>query len=174
MRYATLLALLVSTAPLSGWGGDPDPKQPSAQEVRRRFFRCWLEVERIDAGRRITDPGHLTGIELTQDGYWCWGRVGELAAGPGERGVRLDATARPMRVDFLGGTRGVALPKAPSVNPGIFKFEGDKLVIVLGGWTKASARPPGGDFPNRPRAFRSTKESRSILQVFTPCQKYDQ
>jgi hypothetical protein len=158
----------------------PDPpaepaaprEKPKPEDVRERFYRCWLELERVEAGKRITDPEHLCGEEYTEDGYWGWGRRGELAAGPGERGVRIDPTTDPMRVEFLGGTHSAPLPKEPHANPGIFKFEGDKLIVVTGGWTKE--RPRGQDYPNRPKEFVSTKENGYTLSVYKPCNKYDQ
>jgi hypothetical protein len=61
-----------------------------------------------------------------------------------DRGVRIDATADPMRVDFLDGT--------DAIKPGLFKFDGEQLVLALPGWVKERALGKGEDYPTRPTA----------------------
>jgi hypothetical protein len=60
------------------------------------------------------------------------------------------------------------------VRPGIFKFEGGKLVIALGPWVKGRVWKGGQDYPERPKDFSSTKEKPTRLLYLVPCRKYDQ
>lgn len=151
---------------LTTWAGEAPAEKPTAKRVRERFYRCWLELERVEAGKRTTDPHRLNGVQYTETRYWSWGRRGELAKGPGEPGVTIDPTTDPMRVEFHG-TGGPVLP-------GIFKFDGDKLVLVTGGWTKAREWAAGEDYPQRPREFKATNENGWTMSVYKPCAEYDQ
>jgi hypothetical protein len=172
MPRCTLAVLIFSGAVCLARCG-PAAEGPRPEGVRERFYRCWLEVERVEAGRSTKDPQHLLGHEFAPDVWYAWGRRGELAPGPGESGVRIDVTTEPKRLELIGGTYG--LPRRdPVVQPGIFKFEGGNLVLALGPWTKERAFGPGADYPERPKEFRSTKENGVTVLVLKPCVKYDQ
>lgn len=147
--------------------------ETSVEDVRKAFYRCWLEVEAVEAGARTKDLADLCGHEFAPDVWYAWGRKGELAPGPGSPGVRIDPASNPMRLELLGGTYG--LPREnPMVRPGIFTFEGGKLVIALGPWVKERVWKDGQDYPERPKDFRCTKENPTRLLYLVPCRKYDQ
>jgi hypothetical protein len=172
-RVLVLLLLAGSVNPSADVAVAGPAKTPSAQDVRKAFYRCWLEVEAVEAGTRTTDLADLCGHEFAPEVWYVWGRKGELAPGPGSPGVRIDPVSDPMRLELLGGTYGQPR-KDPVVQPGIFKFEKDKLVIALGPWVKERVWEVGQDYPERPKDFRSTKEKPTRLLYLVPCRKYDQ
>ncbi len=165
--------VLVGLLVLCGAAAD-DPK-PRPEDVSRRFYRCWLEVEEVRDGQRTTDPERLAGVCFPEGKDWfSWGRRGEAAAGHGGRPVRLDPTADPIRVDVRtevprGGGRTEIM-----VHPCIVRFDGDRLVMA---WPRAGvperALRPGEDYPERPRDFTSTKENGVTVRVLKPCDEYD-
>jgi hypothetical protein len=170
---ARVLFLLLLTWPPSASPAVPRQAKPSAEDIRKAFYGCWLEVEAVEAGTYTKDLAGLCGHEFAPDVWYCWGRKGELAPGPGSPGVRIDSTSNPMRLELLGGTYG--LPRDnPMVRPGIFKFQGEKLVIALGPWVKERGRKDGQDYPERPKDFSSTKEKPARLLYLVACRKYDQ
>ena len=90
-----------------------------------------------------------------------WLRRDELSATGSKRGVRVDVTARPMRFDLLdtGMDGGV-------IKTGIFKFDGDKLVIaVVDRWFAEKPLAKGADHPRRPTEFTSTKTNGVVVYV---------
>ena len=166
--------LFLLTGLVAASAGAPVPAmKPSAEDIRKAFYRCWLEVEVVEAGTSTTDLAKLCGHEFAPDVWYLWARKGELAPGPGESGVRIDPTANPMRLELIGGTYGLPR-KDPVVQPGIFKFEGGKLVVALGPWVKERAWGKGEDYPERPKDFTSTKENRVRVLYLVPSRKYDQ
>ena len=102
---------------------------------------------------------------------------GELAAGPGPKSTRitLDTAADPMRFTIVQDVQQGKGPPDLRVTPGVFKFDGDRLVL-------AAPRPaileqslkPGEDDPERPKDFTSKKGSRVVVSVHTPCGVSDQ
>jgi hypothetical protein len=172
-RVLVLLLLAGPVSPSAEVAVPGGAAKPPAEEVRKAFYRCWLEVEAVEAGTRTTDLAELCGHEFAPDVWYAWGRKGELAPGPGAPGVRIDPTANPMRLELVGGTYGLPR-KDPMVQPGIFKFEGGKLVIALGPWVKERVWGEGQDYPERPKDYRSTKGRPARVLYLVPCRKYDQ
>jgi uncharacterized protein (TIGR03067 family) len=158
LRRALLLVIASS-----GWwpavaGDPPADRRPTPEQVRERFYGVWVEAERTAGGRRTTDPAGLTGYLLGPDRWCSWDRRGELSASWADRGVRVDPAADPMRFDLLDGTDGI--------KPGIFKFDGDELVIALAADWKRERKPGAGeDYPARPKEFRSTKDNGVAVSV---------
>jgi uncharacterized protein (TIGR03067 family) len=75
--------------------------------------------------------------------------------------VRVDATARPMRFDLLDTGMGGGV-----VKPGIFKFDGDRLVIAVADrWFEEKPLAKGMDHPRRPTEFESTKTNGVAVYV---------
>ncbi len=180
-----VLVLSVTTAVLLA--ADPPRervKEDPAEKIRKQFYGCWLEIEEVSAGVRTTNPDKLNGIEFTPDKRWSWGRRGELAAGPGSLGIRIDPTADPMRADirsegfvdsFKGGRVAREDEKLIRVLPCIFKFEDGKLVIAYGdGWLVEKELKKGEDYPGRPTDFTSTKENKRTVTTMKLCGKWDQ
>ena len=134
----------------------------SQTEFRKRFFRCWLEVEKTEAGKKVTDPEEMSGMCFSvNDGWSSWGRRGELSSGHGGRQVRLDISADPVRLDVRTNLeQGFGRPDRIVVRPCIVKFDGDKLVMA---WPRASVPDrrlkSGDDYAGRPKDFTSTKEN---------------
>ncbi len=151
------------------------PKEKLAPDaLKKKFFRCWLEMERVDAGETIKDPFELVGLQFAADGYWLWNRRGELAAGGGLPGVRFDPTTEPMRVDILSGTREVAPSKREMLQLGICQFDGEKLILVVAPWQMLAPPEKGKDYAERPTEFKSTKENKWKLRKLKPAEFYDQ
>lgn len=184
MARLTTAVLVLSVATAVLLAADPPRKgvkEDPAEKIRKQFYQCWLEIEEVIAGVRITDPNKLNGNEFTPDKRWSWGRRGELAAGPGEPGIRIDVTSDPMRADFFGegrsrnfgGDKGNEMVTV--VRPCIFKFDGDKLVIAYGdAWVVEKELKKGEDYPGRPTDFTSTKENKRTVTTMKPCGKWDQ
>ena len=60
------------------------------------------------------------------------------------------------------------------INPGIFQFEGETLVVVVNHWLPEKELEKGKDYPERPTEFKSTKENKWQLSKFKPAECYDQ
>ena len=155
---------------------EPPPKEKLAPDaLKKKFFRCWLEMERVDAGVTIKEPIKLYGLQFATDAYWVWNRRGgELSAGGGPPGVRFDPTTEPMRVDILGDTREVAPSKREMIQVEICQFDGDKLVLVVAPWQMLAPPENGKDYAERPTEFKSTKENKWKLRKLKPAEFYDQ
>ena len=155
----------------------PRPAGPTPAELRKRFYRGWLEVERVEAGVKTTDPNHLSTDWYSENGTWgSWGRRGELSSGTGARPVRFDPTADPMRLDLRVNVE--QRPGAPDriiVHPCIVRFDGDRLVIAwpAGGVVERELKP-GEDYAQRPKDFTSTKRNGARVSTYRPCYPGDQ
>ena len=166
--------------PSAGVVVKPDAaKKLTPAEFRKRFFRCWLEVEKVEKGKKVTDPENLSGMCFSDRGNsFGWGRRGELSSGPSGRPSRLDATADPVRLDIRAAILQGAANPAPeriSVWPCIVKFDGDKLVIAHGPrWWDERKLKPGEDYGGRPKDFTSTKENGVTVATLMPCHDYQQ
>lgn len=147
-----MLALLTAgvTSP-----ADPPAKKLTPDEARQKFFACWLEVEQVGPKASNKDPDTLSGFQFAPDGWWQWGRRGELAAGLVAPVVRLDPTAEPMRVTLESNTREVPDRGRRRVKASIGRFDGDKLHIAFGPWEWADRPAKGKDYPGRPADFKS-------------------
>ena len=168
MLYTLLTLCMVGLgAPLLAI--DP-PKKLKPEEVRKKFYRCWLELDRVDAGVAIKDPVHLVGLQFAPSAYWLWGRRGELSAGvDGDLyRVRIDPTAEPMRVDIIAPKRQAPPGKGEMVQVGIFKFEGEKLVVAVAPWAVLELPAKGKDYAVRPKSFDSTKENKVTVSTYKP------
>jgi uncharacterized protein (TIGR03067 family) len=166
-RAFPVLCLLALVAPLVA--GDP-PQKAKPDQVRKKFYQCWLELDRVDAGVAVKGPDGLCGVEFAEKAYWVWARRGELSAGGGDLyRVRIDPTAEPMRVDIIGTTRS---GKSEIMQVGIFKFEGDKLVVAVAPWAFLEPLEKGKDYPLRPKTFESTKENKVMVSTYTPTAFY--
>lgn len=148
-------------------GGGKAPPDAAA-----RFYGSWLTVEKVVAGGPpVTDPDRLSGTTFAPEGYWVWPRRGgEMPGGPVGR-VRVDAAADPMRVDLVVEPQG---DRPRHVLPGVFRFDGDRLVVAWGGWEDERPLEPGEDYARRPTGFRSTRQNGVTVEILRPCQSGDQ
>ncbi len=168
--------MILAVILLAGTANSAEPPKVklAPDALKKKFFRCWLEMERVDAGETIKDPFELIGLQFAVDGYWLWNRRGELAAGGGLPGVRFDPTTEPMRVDILSGTREVAPSKREMLQLGICRFDGEKLILVVTPWQMIAPPEKGKDYAERPTEFKSTKENKWKLRKLKPAEFYDQ
>ncbi|MBA4064340.1 MAG: hypothetical protein C0501_11635 [Isosphaera sp.] len=152
MLWRAALALLTASTGLGLVAADPPAERKrDPEEAGRQFYGVWLQEEQTVGGKRTTDPSYLCGFLFGGDKWYAWDRRGESSAARADRGVRVDATADPMRFDMLDGTDGI--------RPGIFKFDGEKLIVALADWTKERKLGKGEDYPARPKEFNSTKDN---------------
>ena len=168
-RPVSLADCLVGlVAPLSA---DDPPKKLKPDEARKKFYGCWLELDRVDAGVEIKDPVQLVGLKFDEKGYWIWGRRGELSTGVDCElyRVRIDPTANPMRVDIIAPRRS---GKHEMMQVGIFKFEGDKLVVAVAPWAMLEPPEEGKDHALRPKSFESTKANKVTVSTYKPTAFY--
>lgn len=165
------LCLLGLVAPLAA--GDP-PKKAMPDEVRKKFYRCRLELDRVDAGVAIEDPVHLHGLQFAENGYWPWVRRGELSTGVDSDlyRVRSDPTAEPMCLDIIAPKRDAPPGKREMVQVGSFRFEGDKPIVAVAPWAMLDPPEKGKDYPLRPKTFESTKENKVMLSTYKPTDFY--
>ncbi len=154
---------------------EPPKEKLAPDALKKKFYRCWLEMERVDAGVTIKEPIKLYGLQFATDAYWVWNRRGgELSAGGGPPGVRFDPTTEPMRVDILGDTREVAPSKREMIQVGICQFDGEKLILVVAPWQMLAPPEKGKDYSERPTEFKSTKENKWQMSKLKPAEFYDQ
>lgn len=152
----------------------PADKQKQADALKKKFYRCWLETERVDAGVTVKDPFELIGLQFATDAYWVWGRRGELSAGSELPGVRFDPTTDPMRVDIPSRTREAPPSKREMIQVGICRFDGDKLDLAVAPWRMLAPPEEGKDYAERPTEFKSTKENKWTIRKLKPAEFYDQ
>ncbi len=155
----------------------PTPKKADAvvkltkEQVEKKLYRSWLGIQQIDSGESTKDPTKLYGCEFSKAGTSGWQARGDQSQS-GTPAVRIDVSADPMRLDFIAGSYGplVARKKGENreIRPGIFKFEGDNLVIVTNRWVFEKDLEAGEDYPDRPTEFRSTKENKYMLAIMKP------
>jgi hypothetical protein len=134
---------------------DPPARKLTPEEVRKKFYGYWLEVEQVGQKRSNKDPDTLSGFQFAPDGWWQWGRRGELSAGLVAPVVRLDPTTDPMRVTFEANIREVPDRGRRRVKAAIGRFVGNKLHMAFGPWEWADPPAPGKDYPRRPAGFES-------------------
>src|SRR5688572_2792874 len=115
-RVLPVVCLVGLVAPLPAG----PPKKPTPDEVRKKFYGYWLELDRVDAGSAVKGPDGLCGLQFAENAYWVWPRRGELSAAGGDLyRVRIDPTADPMRVDIIAPTREAPPGKRETVQVGI-------------------------------------------------------
>ena len=174
-----LKAILLTSAMFAGTlcAQTPTPEKAGAavkltkEQVEKKLYRSWLEIEIIDSGKSSKDRTELFGREFSTAGTWSWVSRGDPSQS-GTAAVRIDVSADPMRLDFIAGSYGplVARKKGENreIRPGIFKFEGDNLVIVSKRWVSEKDLEAGKDYPDRPTEFTSTKENKYLLTIMKP------
>ncbi len=155
----------------------PTPKKAGVavkltkEQVEKNLYRSCLGIERIDSGESTKDPTTLQGREFSKAGLSSWQVRGDPSQ-DGTPAVRIDVSADPMRLDFIAGNYGplVARKKGENreIRPGIFKFDGDNLVIVTKRWVSEKDFEAGEDYPDRPTEFTSTKENKYLLTIMKP------
>ena len=89
------VGVATSTEPPSKEKLAPNDKQKQSDALKKKFYRSWIEIERVDAGATIKEPIKLYGLLFATDGYGAWNRRGELAAGAGY--LAFDSIPRPSR-----------------------------------------------------------------------------
>lgn len=151
----------------------------TAEQIEKKFYRGWLATEHTASGKSTKDPYKLFGYEFSKDGTYSWGRRGELSAG-GTPSVEIDVTTEPMRLLFTAGTgyqRKQLQTKTDriQIRPGIFQFDGDNLILVVGEhWIVERKLEQGKDYAERPNEFKSTSDNKFMLTILKPAQIYDQ
>jgi hypothetical protein len=165
----------------------PDPekaKKDKAEEVRKEFYQCWLEIEETESGVTTSDPKKLVGRGFGLEAVTGWPRrtTGELSLSHDRPGPRIDPTADPMHVDFRidgvvdsfpGGRAVRADEKLVRVLPCIFKFDKGNLVIAYGDTMSVERElKKGEDYPGRPTDFTSTKENKRKVTTLKPSSEW--
>ena len=178
MLKAILVAIAMHVTSYVTYAQTPTPKKAvtvvklTKEQVEKKLYRSWLEIEIIDSGKSSKDRTELFGREFSTAGTWSWVSRGDPSQS-GTAAVRIDVSADPMRLDFIAGSGyGVIVIRKKGENreirPGIFKFEGDNLVIVSKRWVFEKDLEAGEDYPDRPTEFQSTKENKYMLAIMKP------
>ena len=177
MLKAILVAIAMCVTAGTHCAQTPTPKKADAdvkltkEQVEKKLYRSWLEIEIIDSGKSSKDRTELFGREFSKAGTSSWVSRGDPSQS-GTPAVRIDVSADPMRLDFIAGSYGPLVVRKKGENreirPGIFKFEGDNLVIVSKRWVFEKDLEAGEDYPDRPTEFQSTKENKYLLSIMKP------
>ena len=183
MRAILLFAVLA--APWRASAADADGRRPdsrradqstesvekaSAEQIASRVLGYWTELRRESAGRVIDDPFKLHGVGLHAENMEFWDRRGELTVMDWGRRVVIDAEAAPMRMDWISENDGRVYASV-----GIFRFEGDSMVLVRSDWQLLGRKPlTPGPLPNRPTDFRATRENGWIKSIYRRCEYMEQ
>jgi hypothetical protein len=153
-RFLAFLAIIVGTSAVAA----PVPREripPDDAAIKKRFYACWHEewVEECDKNGRVSvewRPPVLAAYWFSERGGWIWEWSGQLSPAAGYP-IKLDTTRTPMWCDTISTDKD---GKPRSVIPGIFKFEGARLILAypypVPGWTKWN---PIGEYKERPTDF---------------------
>lgn len=143
------------------------PEKLSQAEAERRIFQCWKEVTVEQHGEKKAGG---FGYCFTAQGGPGWPLQGELTSGGDKRKILIDASSNPMRMDIVFLTEE---GNEQFVIPYIFKFDNDKLILVRpDGSTKPYRKD--GNYPNRPKSFEATKETKYTKKVLKRCEYLEQ
>ena len=130
-----------------------------------------MEVRVEDSLGVTVDPFKLACFGYGKNELVVWGRRGELSLGHQTGGrVLVKVDVNPMRIDFFF----TASDGQDWVTPGIFKFDGDKLMVVEPTAPSAHKYREEGVYPNRPTGFTPTKANKYRKRTLVPCKLYDQ
>jgi hypothetical protein len=174
---ALVLVLFAATVALSSTGGVKLPPETDPDLAHHRVLRCWREVRTEEWVKNakgdmvhdiVEDPGKMCGWSLDPDEVEVWDWMGELSP-VRFAGLQIDTRQQPMRLDLITKTDE---KKELRVRPGIFRFEGERLIWVTAGETHAFRA--SADYPNRPTSFIPTKTNRYQRLTLVPCGKYRQ
>ncbi len=136
MLCVTLLAAVVLA-------GDPPPpaksdkvvkKEDQAEEVRKKFYGFWLEIEETKAGVTTKDPEKLSGRGFSLEGVSGWPRrtTGELSRSYDRPGPRVVAADPPTPAKATQKVKEFTEPMGPcDVYRGIVgKIDANGLTLV--------------------------------------------
>jgi len=138
--------------------------------LEKALFCCWREETCAKAGRVLDQPCDMNCWRFAAEDMEVWEYSGDLSPAKLPWEVRIDPTRRPMRLDIicLRGPR-------PTVLPGIFKFEGGRLIWVTPSMDEQwPALNPSGEYLSRPTAFTSTAANGCDKRVLALCALYEQ
>ena len=154
---ARLLALFIAFAFGLSAVAAPVPRErvpPDDKAIKERFYQCWREVwteERDTNGRTTlrTKPSELMAYQFSEKDGWYWDWDGSTAP-KDSYPVRLDTTRTPMWFEKF--STNPLDGKPDGVLPGIFKFDGPRLILAspTPGWRRWNA---SGEYENRPKDF---------------------
>lgn len=174
--YCTLFVLISTNLNLQSYAAEPNkPKSKTPQEmdkIRAKVLRCWMEIEVEDEKGIVKDPNKLYGYRFGAEERSTWCRRGELSLGFDKRNrviVRPDRD--PMQVDFLS-MNGQATKFF--VTPCIFKFNGERMILIEPTTGGAPYFREDGNYKNRPTSFTPTKENKYRKMTLKPCFLYDE
>jgi uncharacterized protein (TIGR03067 family) len=173
------LVLCLTLAFLLGQGptGGGEKPRPDPDLAHHRVLRCWREVRTEEWYKNgkgdmvhsvVEDEVKMCAWSLDPDEVEVWDWMGELSP-VRFAGLQIDTRQEPMHLDLITKTDE---KKELRVRPGIFKFEGDKLIWVLAPETEEFRA--AADYATRPTSFTPTKTNRYQRLTLVPCKKYDQ
>jgi hypothetical protein len=139
--------------------------------IEESLFRCWREETFEQAGKMHRHPYQLSCWRLAAEEIEIWEFSGDLSpcVCPHFK-VHIDPAWRPMRLDVI-----CEREHQRSILPGIFKFEGGRLIWVSPDWhADWVTLDRSGEYPSRPRDFTSTPTNGQDRRVLIPCELYEQ
>lgn len=174
MGVLLMMAVLSGAAPHAPVPADAKAAAAEARADKakaRVLSGYWKAVLVEDAKGKTDDPGKLFGYVFREDEYAVWCRRGDLSLSPpfrGEMWVRVRA-ADPMHLDIYSNAAGKEV-----VLPCIFRFDGDKLVIVEPGGRPFVRARADGAYPERPTGFEVTAKNGYVRRTLVTCNQLDQ
>lgn len=155
------------TVGLAAWFGvlpaaaDPISKPaPFNQEaVLHKLYGCWKEVGGAVAGTPRSElKSEPIGRRFESDRFVEWTTGGEVIVDYFPP-CRVDLTTTPWQLDAVSIDERSKRDGKVKVSPGIFRFDGDKLVWIRGWPSVVDPKAWPQKLPSRPTEFKSTKEN---------------
>jgi uncharacterized protein (TIGR03067 family) len=164
--FSSILAIAIGSFSSAFAAPVPKPAPLSKDEAEKKFYGYWAEAKLLQAGKGAAGGGYR-GWKFASDRIDEWCLFGDLdPSGSTGWWITLDPTKNPMHFDWHRQNEN----KGELVTPGIFKFDGDKLILITPGF-KGCFQPvrKDGNYKGRPTEFSSTIENDYVMRVLKPC-----
>ena len=136
----------------------PVPKPIDRDTVLKKLYGCWNTVESYKGGEMRPAPREPFGTGIETDFYVTWTLGGEIIVDY-HPPCRVNVTTTPWQLDIVFDNEVVRRVGRLYVIPGIFRFDGDRLIWVFGTANLVDPKAWPEKLVGRPTEFKSTKEN---------------